>query len=146
MSKIIVVPVDGSDQSKKALDFSVDLALHYPAELKLIYVTEPFVVEDVFSMSTIPVPMDMDDLSLEKYGKEVLDKAESIVRGLGASNVSKQVLRGDPAKSIVAFAENSGADMIVIGSRGLGNVSGIFLGSVSKKVAQEAHCTCITVK
>lgn len=146
MSKIIVVPVDGSDQSKKALDFSVDLALHYPAELKLIYVTEPFVVEDVFSMSTIAMPVDMDDLSLEKYGKEVLDKAENIVRDLGVKNVSKKVLRGDPAKAIVAFSEEAQADMIVIGSRGLGNVSGIFLGSVSKKVGQEAHCTCITVK
>ena len=146
MSKIIVVPVDGSDQSKKALDFSVDLALHYPGELKLVYVTEPIVVEDVFSMSTIPIPADMDDLSLEKYGKEVLDKAEIIVRDLGVKNLSKKVLRGDPAKAIVAFADEARADMIVIGSRGLGNVSGIFLGSVSKKVAQDAHCTCITVK
>ena len=61
MSKVIVVPVDGSDQSKKALDFSVDLALHYPAELKLVYVTQPFVAEDVFAMSTIAIPVDMDD-------------------------------------------------------------------------------------
>ena len=146
MSKIIVVPVDGSDQSKKALDFSVDLALHYPAELKLVYVTEPIVVEDIFSMSTIAVPVDMDDLSLEKYGKDVLAKAENIARDLGVTDLSTKVLRGDPAKAIVAFAEKSEADMIVIGSRGLGNLSGIFLGSVSKKVAQEAHCTCITVK
>jgi len=146
MSKIIVVPVDGSDQSKKALDFSVDLALHYPAELKLVYVTEPFVVEDVFSMSTIPVPADMDDLSLEKYGKEVLDKAETIVTDLGAKNVSKKVLRGDPAKAILAYADKAEADMIVMGSRGLGNLSGLFLGSVSQKVSHEAPCTCITVK
>ena len=146
MSKVIVVPVDGSDQSKKALDFSVDLAQHYQGELKLVYVMEPFVVEDVFSMSTIAVPADMDDLSLEKYGKKVLDKAETIVRDLGVTNVSKKVLRGDPAKAILAFSENAQADMIVIGSRGLGNVSGIFLGSVSQKVGHDAHCTCITVK
>lgn len=146
MSKTIVVPVDGSDQSKKALDFSVDLALHYPAELKIVYVIEPFVVEDVFSMSTIPVPVDMDDLSLEKYGKEVLDKAEGICKDLGANNISKKVLKGDPGKAIVAFAEDANADMIVIGSRGLGNLSGMFLGSVSKKVAHDANCTCITVK
>lgn len=146
MSKTIVVPVDGSDQSRKALSFSVDLAIHYAADLKLIYVTEPFVVEDVFSMSTIPVPVDMDDLSLEKYGKEVLHKAEKIVKDLGVNTVSTEVLRGDPAKAIVDFAEDAKADMIVIGSRGLGNLSGFLLGSVSKKVAQEAHCTCITVK
>lgn len=146
MSKVIVVPVDGSDQSKKALDFSVDLALHYPAELKLVYVTQPFVAEDVFAMSTIAIPVDMDDLSLEKYGKEVLDKAEKIVNDLGATSVSKKLLKGDPAKAIIAYAEKIKADMIVIGSRGLGNLSGIFLGSVSRKVGHEAHCTCITVK
>ncbi len=146
MSKVIVVPVDGSDQSRKALEFAADLATHYKAELKLIYVTEPFVVEDVFSISTIPVPVDLDDLSMEKYGNEVLDKAETIVRDSGAASVSKKVLKGDPAKAILAFSEKAKADMIVIGSRGLGNVSGFLLGSVSQKVAHQAHCTCITVK
>jgi len=56
------------------------------------------------------------------------------------------VLEGDPAGRIVEAARKRGADLIVIGSRGLGDLQGMLLGSVSHKVAQLAPCTCIIVR
>ncbi|NIO03304.1 MAG: universal stress protein [Proteobacteria bacterium] len=55
-------------------------------------------------------------------------------------------LQGDPAERIIEFAREKSVDMIVIGSRGLGPVKGLFLGSVSTKVCHLADCTCVTVK
>jgi nucleotide-binding universal stress UspA family protein len=56
------------------------------------------------------------------------------------------VLEGDPAQIIIDFAKDGDFDAIVIGNRGLGNIKGFLLGSVSGKVCQETDRTCITVK
>jgi nucleotide-binding universal stress UspA family protein len=56
------------------------------------------------------------------------------------------VRRGPLARTIVQVAKDRGADAIAMGSRGLGDVEGFLLGSVSHKVSSLAECTCITVK
>ena len=53
---------------------------------------------------------------------------------------------GDPASTILRVAKGLDADMIVLGSRGLGDAKGLLLGSVSHKVAHFAECTCVSVK
>ncbi len=59
---------------------------------------------------------------------------------------SRSVLDGDPAERILEYAERESADCIVMGSRGLSDVRGLVLGSVSHKVSNRAVCTCIAVK
>ena len=56
------------------------------------------------------------------------------------------VVDGSPAERILMAEDHEGADMIVMGSRGLGRVADIFLGSVSQKVSHLSKCTCVTVK
>jgi len=56
------------------------------------------------------------------------------------------IKRGQPARSIVEFAKDRGIDVIVMGSRGTGDMEGLLLGSVSHKVTSLAPCTCVTVK
>ncbi|HUO45666.1 MAG TPA: universal stress protein [Acidimicrobiia bacterium] len=53
---------------------------------------------------------------------------------------------GDPAATIVRLAKEVGADLIVMGSRGLGSVAGLLLGSVSHKVGHAAPCAVLTVR
>jgi nucleotide-binding universal stress UspA family protein len=53
---------------------------------------------------------------------------------------------GDPAQSILHLAKERGVDTIVMGSRGLSDIKGLFVGSVSHKINHLAECTCITVK
>ena len=67
-------------------------------------------------------------------------------REKGASNVETVRRSGDAAAIILEVANDQSADMIVMGSRGLGNVKGLLLGSVSHKVTQLSECSCITVK
>ena len=64
----------------------------------------------------------------------------------GVKDITTQILDGAPADMIIAAAENENADLIVMGSRGLGNFAGLLLGSVSHKVSHLSKCTCVTVK
>jgi nucleotide-binding universal stress UspA family protein len=64
--------------------------------------------------------------------------------GVGA--IQTLVDEGDPAETILRVAGERDADMIVMGTRGLGAAMGLVMGSVSHKVAQLAPCTCVTVR
>ena len=67
-------------------------------------------------------------------------------RQSGVSAIQTVVQEGDPAQTILQVARERHADMIVMGSRGLGDVGGFLLGSVSHKVSSLAECTCIIIK
>jgi nucleotide-binding universal stress UspA family protein len=70
------------------------------------------------------------------------EKAEKI----GARKVETAIGTGDPATSILGFAERSETEMIVMGTRGLGKLKGTILGSVSRKVADNAETSCLIVR
>ena len=64
----------------------------------------------------------------------------------GARDVTGDVEEGDPAERILRHAEIDKANLIVMGSRGIGSLRGLLVGSVSQKVSQLAPCSCITVR
>jgi len=82
---------------------------------------------------------------LGAVGNVVLDEAEGAAKAHGAPAVNAVLMHGDPAKCILTLAEDEG-DMIVMGARGLSDLQGLFVGSVSHKVSQLSHCTCIVVR
>ena len=61
-------------------------------------------------------------------------------------SVRTVVHEGDPASAILAVAKEADADLIVMGRRGLGDLAGLLLGSVSQKVTHLAECACLTVR
>lgn len=73
-------------------------------------------------------------------------QAKQSAKAAGVDHVDTMVRTGPPARTIVHVAEEIGADTIVMGSRGLGDLEGLLLGSVSHKVTTLAKCTCVTVK
>ncbi|MCZ7600190.1 MAG: universal stress protein [Gammaproteobacteria bacterium] len=75
---------------------------------------------------------------LEKLGEKVLETGAADARGKGIEAPVTALLRGDPADEIVRYVERVGADTVVSGSRGLGKLRGLVLGSVSQKLAQHA--------
>lgn len=79
-------------------------------------------------------------------GERLIKDVRKIAKEAGVSNVSGQLLFGEPAREILKFADKKNADAIVLGSRGLGNVAGLLKGSVSRQVARDAKVTCMTVK
>jgi nucleotide-binding universal stress UspA family protein len=87
------------------------------------------------------------DLTVRRViGRRIVADAAEAARSKGVTHVSTAVEAGDPAGVILRQAESFGADLLVVGSRGLGNIAGILLGSVSHKVANAAKCSVLIVK
>lgn len=174
MLNTIVVALDGSAHGDRAFEFAVDLARRFDAELHLVHVvTRHEIPDDLRRMAEVehlvPSPaearekaagdreefgavlrnverFDQGDRILEKLGEKVLETGEAEARGKGIEAPVTALLRGDPADEIVRYVERVGADTVVSGSRGLGRLRGLVLGSVSHKLAQHAPCASIVVR
>ena len=149
MFEKILVAVDGSKHAMRAVELAADLAEKYKSELVLLTVYKTIrMQESTHSLvrtgrSTSP---HITDKELRDTAREVAEEAEAIAREHQIPKIESLVKRGQPARTITKTAEQAGADLIVMGSRGLGDVSGLLLGSVSHKVASLAKCNVITVK
>lgn len=147
MFKTILVAADGSDHATKALDIACDLAQRYGAKLIVLSVYRHHsALEGTHTLVGGASEIEPPDATLGRLAREVVDAALARARANGAPEVEGLVRRGPPARTIVQVAKERGADAIVMGSRGLGDVEGFLLGSVSHKVSSLAECTCITVK
>jgi len=145
----ILVGIDGSAPSLKAVDFAADLASKYNAELILLKVVgdrppelDP-AVEEYARSEHIPLPEAELTLTM---ADNILDHARRQALSSGATQVSVEPSFGDPAAQIVAAARDREADLIVVGSRGHGRLAGLLIGSVAQKVVSLAHCPVVVVR
>jgi nucleotide-binding universal stress UspA family protein len=137
----IVAGYDGGDESKRAVGAAVELARSAGAELALVAAIAPTAYVDPLG-TTLPLdPLELQNAQTERLNAE-LDEA---VAGIEAPpNVTASVEYGDAAHAL-AEAAGSGADMLVVGSRGYGPVGVVLLGSVSAKLMRHAPCPVMTV-
>ena len=82
---------------------------------------------------------------VQKAAEEVIAKGVEVAKSCGINEAVTKISEGDPGSNIVAYAEECGADLIVTGRRGLGDVGGLFLGSTSHDVSKQAKCACLSV-
>lgn len=148
MVKKILIPFDGSEHSKKAILFAADVAQHHNSELFLIHVVKdkdipPEILEYVKSEK---INGGIGKVSAKLISEGIMKAARKQVQEMGLKIAKSMVFSGDPVEEIIQFAKNNDIDMIVIGSRGLGKIKGLLLGSVSSKVCHLAECTCVTIK
>jgi nucleotide-binding universal stress UspA family protein len=146
MIKTVLVAIDGSTHSKRALEFACGIAAKYEAALHLLHVTQQPMSDHVLTLGAASVMVSGSKTDLKRAGRQVIDAASEIAKKRGCKTVTTDITSGDPAKRIIDSAKELGADMIVMGSRGLSELSGILMGSVSHKVTHLAKCTCVTVK
>lgn len=137
MFRKILVAVDGSEHAHKALDVAVDMAKSYNATLCLLHA-----FPHVSDFLGTPFYESMIE-SRTLIGRALLEAARTQVGDIVP--VEEQLLEGPPARAILRVAEVEGCDLIVIGSRGHGTITGLLLGSVSSAVAQRAHCPVLVV-
>jgi len=175
MIKKILVPTDGSDHAKNALALAADIAGKYDAEIVIIHVLmhhasaydlKPLAtdltagddllgnLDDLIETSLeassagyggpviLPAPNDI----LQEIGELVIADAKTRAASAGIAKVAAHIVSGSPADAILDAADRENADMIVMGSRGLGKVADLLMGSVSHKVSHLSKCTCVTVK
>ena len=146
MFKKILVAVDGSEPANKALRVAADLAGKYDAEILILCVYRHYSpLESSLSMVR-PYEPDPPDKALNEFAQEVIANAKTLIAEAGFDKAEGFVKRGQPARTIVKFAKDRDIDLIVMGSRGLGDIEGFLLGSVAHKVTSLAHCLCLTVK
>lgn len=139
----VLVCTDGSEQSLKALRKAANIV----ADIRDAQVTVLHVEETISSPYEIPRFKDAPDITkkLEEEQKKVLAQAAKIFE---EKNIEPEMVmkEGHPASVIVETASEGNYDLVVLGSRGLGGLKKLFLGSVSNAVAQETDVSVLIVK
>ena len=140
----ILVPYDGSESSNRALELACDIAGKYGAGLTLQHVVAGGKVPTEMQLFAEVEHLDEKDVPTA-LGERILEGAVRQGEKAGVTAIRTVQVDGDPATEILRKAAD-GIDLIVMGTRGFGELKGLLLGSVSHKVTQLAPCACITVR
>lgn len=144
MFERILVGFDGSDCATEALRKAAGLAKLTGAELMVLTVFRHHgLLEGSFSVAREDKG-NMDDDS-RAFAREMAAAGKALVQAEGVENVHAFIKPGAPARTLVAFGKERGADLIVVGSRGVGSIEEFLLGSVSHKVSGLAECPVLVV-
>ena len=136
--KKILVPLDGSTYSEKALKRACDFVEAFDSEIILIYVVE----------KSIPVNfLDRKEYLqlLRKYGKKTLSDANEFLSKNGITGKSL-IKEGNIVNEIDKVIKEEKCNLVVVGNKGLGTVGRFLLGSISNKLAQSSSCSLMIVK
>ena len=146
--KHLLVPIDGSEPSYKAFQLALDLAEHHGAEITLLHVTPTRDIPPALKRFAEVEHMEngAEWLYDKALGERMLAAAREKAAGRMPDKLHVSVHSGEPATGICRVASEMGADAIVMGSRGLSDIGGLVMGSVSRKVSNAAPCTVITVR
>jgi nucleotide-binding universal stress UspA family protein len=138
MFKNILLAVDGSEYSRRAIKYANSLAGRYEANLWLTHVFSH--TSDLLGYE------DFEKLYAKRKsaGQAVLDNSQKIL-GDTMFKVHQELIEGPEAEAILGVAKKHQADLIVMGTRGFGAVKGLLLGSVSRKVIHLSKCPVMVV-
>lgn len=143
----ILVAIDGSEHADKALNFALDLAEKYSATVTIINVFQVPTVGYLGEPFAYPIVLADFSKEVKAVHEKILSKALKRAKELKPNlKISTLLKEGRPSDKIVETAKEGNFDFIVMGHRGLGKVKEFFLGSVSDRVADEAHCPVLIVK
>lgn len=138
----ILVPVDFSDHASKALDYAIELAKKFGASVQLLH-SYPINVGGISPYGMVlPESFDRD---IRAAASKQLDEWAVRVRDAGIE-VETTVTPQFPSEAISRHAEESGVDLIVMGTRGLTGLKHVLLGSVAERTLRIAPCPVLSVK
>ena len=139
MFKSILLGVDGSGHALKAAHVAGDIARCMQADVWVV-------------VSFDPIPTYLGEELTQEVNAARLQHAQEILKpaleaiGKTETSVKTQILEGPPAEAILSVAEESNIDLIILGTRGLGRLSGLALGSQSQKVLTHANCPVLIAR
>ena len=148
MTRRILVPLDGSENALKALDFTISIADKYDDILTLLYVIpDRDVPDEVKQYMRAEHIKDSPQSGFEGIANDlILGVGERRAKDNHISSVQKIIEFGKPPQVIARAAERENIDMIIMGTRGLSNIESITIGSTAHKVMHLANCTVVAVK
>jgi nucleotide-binding universal stress UspA family protein len=137
----VLIAVDGSPTSQKALNFARELLAWRKTSVTLLHVIPQHMVYSKGGAAVAEV-YDMDQ---EKAASQTLldDGARYLTDGGVGPQIDTRIIGGDPADLILTVADEKNIDLIIVGSRGLNATQRFLIGSVSTKVATHAHCAVL---
>jgi nucleotide-binding universal stress UspA family protein len=131
----IVVPLDLGTHTQKLVDFALYMAKKLSAHISFIHVVEFYATNNLAPIS-----------SLEKINQERMERTTEIMTRLiednkeGYPNISGMIRQGEAVESIVKYAEEEQAGLLIIGTHGSKGLERILLGSVARRVLKKVHC------
>ncbi len=121
----ILVGIDGSEHSKRALMEATKIAKKFSGSIKVIIVYAQGKAEEA---------------------ENFLEETEQYLKKEKINHTSSSILGSNPSRALINVAEHENFDLIVVGSRGLSRAASFLLGSVSRKVVSKSHCDVLVVK
>lgn len=137
----ILVPVDGSDNSYRALDAALFFSEKLGSKVAVVHVMEDVPILHIQSEKLLTE-------LLEDYKKQlelILAKSSEIARKKGLT-IQTKLLQGNPGSTILDFCEKEKYDIIIMGSRGLGKFKELVLGSVSSKIVHHSRSAVMLIR
>lgn len=172
MTRQILVATDGSGHADRAVDLAAEMAAKMDGKLTIVHVliheraaeqwehlaeSEHLITQAgraTGQFENLPGQMtrvmhqmqtnDERERLVAAVGELILERAAKRAREGGAGQVDTRIVEGDYAEAILGTADEIGADMIVMGRRGLGTLKSLVVGSVSQKISAHAECTVVT--
>jgi len=147
MIKKILVAADASGAANRAVVMAAYLASKHEAELLILHV-----IRDMQLPAVLKEAPELEEFNhtrediLRQVANTILSDALALAKKEGAIKVQTAIGSGDPASSVVGFAKRRNIDLIVIGTRGLGKMKGLVMGSVSRKIVDNAEANCVIVR
>ena len=150
MFKHILVAVDGSVHSSRALEAAGVIARCCESQVTVLHVlrrrgkeTIPPALQQFSELERIEMT---EQKVLQATAEELIQEAKKRLQARGVTQISERIEIGNPAERIADVAKRFDSDLIVMGRRGLGAVSGLLLGSVTSAVSHLVQCACLTVE
>ena len=143
----ILVTTDGSAASNRAVSLAAYMAVKHDAALYLLNVIRDMQIPaELKKMAQIENIGQARQDVLDFVAEKILGDAERRAKRKGVSSVRKGTGHGDPASAIAKYAQRNKIDLIVMGTRGLGGVKGMLMGSVSRKVTNLSDVSCLIIR
>ena len=155
MFERVLVPLDGSEHSQRALECAVQIAKKFDGKITLLHVYSititPMVMHEPSTLNPagIPVPTSAEVSKivegLHEAGTKILSEGEQQAKSAGV-DVETVLKEGSASQEIVKTAKDGAFDLIVMGARGIHRIKELLMGNVSESVIRNAPCPVLIVK
>lgn len=137
----ILVPTDGSSETRQAVEHAIDLAKEHEATVHALYVL------NTASYASVSVDASWEGVSdmLREEGEAAIEAVAELARAEDVA-VQTSLYTGSPSREIVRYAEEEGCDLIVMGTHGRGGIDRLLLGSVAERVVRSSSVPVLTVR
>ena len=137
----ILVPVDGSDNSYRALEAALVLSEKLGSNISVVNVMEQVPITHIESEKLLSELLE----AYKKENQEILSKCSEIARQKWIT-IKSVLLQGNPAPVILDFIRKENFDLVIMGSRGMGKFKELILGSVSSKIMHHSPCAIMIIR